>query len=68
MQNSKPNRTRITVERISVTSIRTRDRSQKVYCDNCKAELVPGDLAPPRQLTGAQCKTIVADHNAVAKK
>lgn len=44
MQNNKPNGPRITVERISVTTIRSRNRSQKVYCDNCKAEIMAGDL------------------------
>ena len=35
MQNSKPNRTRITVERISVTSI----RRQAAICELCAREM-----------------------------
>ena len=42
-KHEKPG-TRITVERISVTTIHTRHRSQKVYCDICKQELTPAEL------------------------
>jgi len=67
MQNNKPNGTRITVERISVTTIRTRNRWQRIYCDACRREIAPTELVPP-QLTSGQAESLIADYNAVAKK
>ena len=36
--------TKITVERISVTTIRTRRLAQKHYCDICRTELTAAEL------------------------
>lgn len=68
MQNNNPNGTRITVERISVTTIRTRDHSQKVYCDNCKAELASGDLASRPLLINGRAESVTKDHSSSVKK
>lgn len=54
MDDNKPNGTRITVERISVTTIRTQNRSQKVYCDSCKAEIESGEIDQQPRFTKGQ--------------
>ena len=58
MQNNKPNGTRITVERISVTSIRTRKQWQKIYCYACRREIVPTELVPSQQIEKEQIEAI----------
>lgn len=61
MQNDRPNGTRITVERISVTTIRTQNRSQKVYCDSCKAEIESGEIDQHPQLPKEKAGTRAID-------
>lgn len=42
--------TRITVERTSVTTIRTRHRSHRVYCDICRKEIESAGTALPLKI------------------
>lgn len=68
MHKHETNGARITVERISVTTIRTRERSQKVYCDRCKAELASGELASRPLITDGQAESVIKDHSSLVKK
>ncbi len=54
MHKHDTNGTKITVERISVTTVRTRRSTQKHYCDICRAELTAAEL---------EAQTILPDGN-----
>jgi hypothetical protein len=51
MHKPDAKKTRITIERISVTTIRRRDAVEKVYCDICR-ELIEAPRAEPLLLNG----------------
>lgn len=50
--------TKITVERISVTTIRTRRPTQKLYCDICRTELVAAELDAQTLLLDGKAPTL----------
>ena len=50
--------TKITVERISVTTIRTRRNTQKHYCDICRAELTVAELDAQTLLLSERSETL----------
>lgn len=58
MHKTEPTGKRITVESISVTTIRTRRRWQKIYCDACKQEIESTDLVSSQQIENEQIKTL----------
>jgi hypothetical protein len=70
MSAHKHRTTHITMERITVTRIRTRNRSQKFYCDICQKEI---DVAGRLLLTGEVVEAdttepIVTDTNQTKEK
>lgn len=67
MQDNKPSGVRITVERITVTTVRSRDHSEKVYCNNCKAQMESGDLDGQRLLASGKPEANVVDPIAALK-
>lgn len=55
MREIKRRRTEITIERVSVTTIRKRNSSQQVLCDRCQQEIESDELQPaPFELTDKQ--------------
>ena len=58
MHKHDTNGTRITVERISVTTIRTRRNTQKHYCDICRAELIAAELDAETMLLDGNTPTL----------
>jgi hypothetical protein len=58
MHKHDTNGTRITVERISVTTIRTRRNTQKHYCDICRAELTAAEIDAETMLLDGNTPTL----------
>jgi hypothetical protein len=50
MERNHMSKKTITVERISITTIRTRNGNSKFYCENCHRSIEAGEiyLAPPQ--------------------